>query len=249
MLCIPVYHVSNRCRWFDFVFNSRPSAPNPIVICHPNSFSKVERISSDIQSYFCFLYLSHIDCNVGPFENIPTEHPMFITSMCLICIPFSCEYNAENGNRTRISILYHKVFIVIYCCMHLTSHRIHSCLQHDSEMKCDIYNVQILWEKHNVHSWYIICISPRYLLDFIYVCIFSTVLSEPFILSQESYELSEKYFHFETYLWQIRIIILILLSMSHFSFDQCQHSCCKLRQLFFCNWTSSMHGQLIIHIL
>ena len=62
--------ISNRCRWIDFVFNARTSVPNPIEICHLISFWKVDGIPSNTQWYSCFLYLSHNDCNVGPFKNI-----------------------------------------------------------------------------------------------------------------------------------------------------------------------------------
>ena len=78
---------------------------------------------------------------------IPSEHPMFITSICLSCIAFSCEYNTKNGNSAKICRLHCQVFIVIYCCRHRTYQYlwIHSCLQHDSEMRCDAYNVQVFW--------------------------------------------------------------------------------------------------------
>ena len=57
-----------------FVFNARTSPPNPTVICHPFfSFCKVEGIPSDTHAYSCFLYVSHIDCNVGLFDNIRTS--------------------------------------------------------------------------------------------------------------------------------------------------------------------------------
>ena len=53
-----------------FDFNARTSVPNPIIIYHLISFWKVGGIPNDTQWYSCFLYLSHIDCNVGPFKNI-----------------------------------------------------------------------------------------------------------------------------------------------------------------------------------
>ena len=53
-----------------FDFNARTSVSNPIIIYHVISFWKVGGIPSDTQWYSCLLYLSHIDCNVGPFKNI-----------------------------------------------------------------------------------------------------------------------------------------------------------------------------------
>ena len=144
------------------------------MICHPISFLKVEDIPSKIQSHSCFLYLSYIGFNGGQFENIgtlrfehtksdkhrievivlslcvhaiPTEHTMFISSKCLSCIPFSCEYNTENGNIVKFCRLHRQVSIVVHYCRQLTylSYKIHACIQHDSEMRCDACNVQVLW--------------------------------------------------------------------------------------------------------
>ena len=143
MLCSPVLHVSNWCRLFDFVFNARTSSPDTTVICLPFlSFCKVGGIPSDTQSHSCFLNLSHIGCNVGPFQNIrisglntqdqvniihiqvifwaSVNMPSQLSIPCLLQACAFCvshfEYNTENGNSAKICRFHHQIlmlFIVV----------------------------------------------------------------------------------------------------------------------------------------
>ena len=86
-------YVSTRCRWSYCVFNARKSVPNPIVICHPISFWKVKVIPSDTQWSSYFLYMSHIDCNVGLFENMWTLRFEYTRSIDLSELMCTCHPN------------------------------------------------------------------------------------------------------------------------------------------------------------
>ena len=218
----PCNMFTNRCRWFDFVF-TRASAPNPIAICHPISFWKVNGIPCDTQSYSWFLYLSHIDCNGSLFENIGLRFEytfafkwFFSELMC------TCHPNwASHVYSKHVLVLYVNLAVNIIQRMETVPRSV------DFTTKSVLLNIVVgVWHTYPtaftlvdsmIQKWDVMCkycgrniIFPadiQLLLEgscwISFMCVyFSTSISEPSILLQESYELSDKI----RPLWNINMI-------------------------------------------